>query len=53
MEVLYEPKKLYLIFEYLDVDLKRLMDGMPHLRTDKRMLKVSFQDFIVYTMKVC
>lgn len=40
LEVLYEPKKLYLIFDYLDLDLKRLMDSMPHLRNDKRMIKV-------------
>lgn len=33
-------KRLYLVFEYLDLDLKRFMDTNPHACRDHRLIKV-------------
>ncbi len=39
-DVIHGEKLLYLVFEFLDLDLKRLMDSRPFSR-DQRVIKVS------------
>lgn len=34
-------KRLYLVFEYLDLDLKKHMDSHPEFARDPRIIKVS------------
>jgi hypothetical protein len=38
--VVHSERRLYLVFEYLDLDLKKLMDAMPAFNTDPRRIKV-------------
>lgn len=38
VEVLYEESKLYLVFEFLDMDLKRYLDTLPKGKTIDRIL---------------
>lgn len=38
---MHSDKKLYLVFEYLDLDLKKHMDSHPNFGTDHRVVKVS------------
>lgn len=40
-DVVHSDKKLYLVFEYLDLDLKKHMDSHPNFGTDHRLVKVS------------
>ena len=40
-DVVHSNKKLYLVFEYLDLDLKKHMDSHPNFGTDHRLVKVS------------
>lgn len=37
---MHSDKKLYLVFEYLDLDLKKHMDSHPAFGTDHRLVKV-------------
>jgi hypothetical protein len=39
-DVIHADRRLYLVFEYLDLDLKKLMDGMPNFSSDHRLIKV-------------
>ena len=39
-DVVHSDKKLYLVFEYLDLDLKKHMDSHPTFGTDHRLVKV-------------
>mmetsp|Transcript_19146 Transcript_19146/g.32928 ORF Transcript_19146/g.32928 Transcript_19146/m.32928 type:complete len:298 (+) Transcript_19146:181-1074(+) len=39
-DVVHSDKKLYLVFEYLDLDLKRLMDTTPGFHKDLRLIKL-------------
>lgn len=39
---MHSDKKLYLVFEYLDLDLKKHMDSHPNFGRDHRLVKVSF-----------
>ena len=39
-DVVHSDKKLYLVFEYLDLDLKKHMDSHPNFGTDHRLVKV-------------
>ncbi|KIY92023.1 hypothetical protein MNEG_15941 [Monoraphidium neglectum] len=38
-DVIHADRRLYLVFEYLDLDLKKLMDGMPGFSADTRLIK--------------
>lgn len=38
--MIHAERRLYLVFEYLDLDLKKLMDGMPGFSNDSRLIKV-------------
>jgi len=38
-DVVHSDKKLYLVFEYLDLDLKKHMDSHPTFGTDHRLVK--------------
>eukprot|EP00850_Spirogloea_muscicola_P015906 SM000125S26111 [mRNA] locus=s125:288777:290905:- [translate_table: standard] len=38
-DVVHSDKRLYLVFEYLDLDLKKHMDMSPHLAKDFRLIK--------------
>lgn len=37
---MHEDRKLYLVFEFLDVDLKKHMDSHPQLYRDPTVVKV-------------
>jgi len=39
LEVIHEETKLYLVFEYLDLDLKKHMDSSPHISNDRMVIK--------------
>tara|TARA_B110000977_G_scaffold26211_2_gene32549 strand:- start:3534 stop:4259 length:726 start_codon:yes stop_codon:yes gene_type:complete len=39
MDVIHQDKKLYLVFEFLDVDLKKHLETHPHIGNDKRAVK--------------
>ena len=39
-DVIHSDQKLYLVFEFLDLDLKKHMDANPHLCRDHRLVKV-------------
>jgi hypothetical protein len=40
-DVVHSEKRLYLVFEYLDLDLKKHMDSSPDFGKDLRQVKVS------------
>ncbi|XP_050260451.1 cell division control protein 2 homolog A-like isoform X1 [Quercus robur] len=40
-DVVHSEKRLYLVFEYLDLDLKKYMDSSPEFAKDLRQIKVS------------
>lgn len=40
-DVVHSEKRLYLVFEYLDLDLKKHMDSSPEFVKDPRQVKVS------------
>jgi cyclin-dependent kinase 2 len=40
-DVVHSDKRLYLVFEYLDLDLKKHMDSSPEFVKDPRQVKVS------------
>jgi len=39
-DVVHSEKRIYLVFEYLDLDLKKHMDSCPDLAKDPRLVKV-------------
>ena len=39
-EVMYDNKRLFLVFEYLELDLKKYMDTTPALAQNKHLIKV-------------
>ncbi len=39
-DVVHSEKKLYLVFEFLDLDLKKLMDTSPNFHQDSVLIKV-------------
>ena len=39
-DVVHSEKRLYLVFEYLDLDLKKHMDSSPDFAKDRRQIKV-------------
>jgi len=53
-DVVHSEKRLYLVFEYLDLDLKKHMDSSPEFVKDPRQVKVSgtcgflFSDYIFW-----
>lgn len=40
-DVVHSEKRLYLVFEYLDLDLKKHMDSSSDFSKDPRLVKVS------------
>ena len=44
-DVVHSEKRLYLVFEYLDLDLKKHMDSSPEFTKDPRQVKVSTSTF--------
>lgn len=52
-DVIHSEKRLYLVFEFLDLDLKKLMDSKPNFSRDQRVIKVcklrshSYQDRVL------
>lgn len=38
-EVIYEEMKLYLVFEYLDLDFKKYMDFLFYILNDRMVVK--------------
>jgi hypothetical protein len=54
-DVVHSEKRLYLVFEYLDLDLKKYMDSTPEFSKDPRQIKVCdvstsifFGDFFIF-----
>lgn len=45
---MHSEKRLYLVFEYLDLDLKKHMDSSPDFSKDLHMIKVSFLAILLY-----
>lgn len=41
-DVVHSEKRLYLVFEYLDLDLKKHMDSCPEFSQDPRLVKVCY-----------
>lgn len=39
-DVVHSDKRLYLVFEYLDLDLKKHMDSCPELAKNPQLIKV-------------
>ncbi|RZS08268.1 hypothetical protein BHM03_00039207 [Ensete ventricosum] len=39
-DVVHSEKRIYLVFEYLDLDLKKHMDSCPEFSKDPRLIKV-------------
>lgn len=52
MDVIHCDRRLYLVFEYLDLDLKRFMDTHPLLCRDHRLIKVAFLSFLCMWLHV-
>lgn len=52
-DVIHSEKRLYLVFEFLDLDLKKLMDSKSNFSRDQRVIKVcgsrshSYQDRVL------
>lgn len=44
-DVVHSERRLYLVFEYLDLDLKKHMDSCPEFSKDTRTIKVSELSF--------
>jgi hypothetical protein len=40
-DVIHSDRKLYLVFEFLDLDLKKMMDTTPGFSKDHRLIKVT------------
>ncbi|KAK1321970.1 hypothetical protein QJS10_CPA03g02072 [Acorus calamus] len=51
-DVVHSEKRLYLVFEYLDLDLKKHMDSCPELSKDPRLVK-SFLHQILRGIAYC
>lgn len=51
-DVVHSEKRLYLVFEYLDLDLKKHMDSSPEFSKDPRLVKVS-KIYIILWMFPC
>ncbi|KAE8674597.1 Cell division control protein 2-like protein [Hibiscus syriacus] len=51
-DVVHSEKRLYLVFEYLDLDLKKHMDSCPEFGEDPRMIK-SFLYQILHGISYC
>ncbi|RWW23595.1 hypothetical protein GW17_00012159 [Ensete ventricosum] len=47
-DVVHSEKRIYLVFEYLDLDLKKHMDSCPELAKDPRLVKVSLSFSLEY-----
>lgn len=47
---MHEDRRLYLVFEFLDVDLKKHMDSHPQLYRDPTVVKVSAGKVIMCTL---
>eukprot|EP00775_Hariotina_reticulata_P006675 gene6675-6899_t len=39
-DVIHADRRLYLVFEYLDLDLKKLMDALPGFSSDHKLIKL-------------
>lgn len=42
-DVIHADRRLYLVFEFLELDLKKLMDSMPTFSSDHRLIKVCWR----------
>ena len=49
-DVIHSDQKLYLVFEFLDLDLKKHMDANPHLCKDHRLVKVPCTAYFLYKL---
>lgn len=51
-DVVHSEKRIYLVFEYLDLDLKKHMDSSPEFAKDSRLIKVRPFSLYKYTSGV-
>ncbi|CAN1753461.1 Cell division control protein 2 homolog A [Linum perenne] len=51
-DVVHSEKRLYLVFEYLDLDLKKHMDSCPEFGKDPRIVKVSTNFFKTFLYQI-
>lgn len=52
-DVIHEDRKLYLVFEFLDVDLKKHMDSQPQVYRDPLVVKVRCWCGCRRTLHIC
>lgn len=50
---MHSEKRLYLVFEYLDLDLKKHMDSSPDFAKDLHQIKVIFLSFCAAWWIMC
>lgn len=50
---MHSEKRLYLVFEYLDLDLKKHMDLTPDFSKDLHMIKVSAEKLLGIVLFMC
>jgi cyclin-dependent kinase 2 len=43
-DVVHNENRLYLVFEYLDLDMKKHFDSNPQLAQDRRVIKARVRD---------
>lgn len=48
-DVVQGDRKLYLVFEFLDLDLKKMMDTTPNFHKDTMLIKVSTRNTVTDT----
>ena len=46
-DVVHADRRLYLVFEYLDLDLKKHLDTSPHISQDRMLIKVGIFRVVV------
>lgn len=51
-DVVHSEKRIYLVFEYLDLDLKKYMDSCPELAKNPRLIKVETLCIITFYLHV-
>ena len=44
-DVVHSEKRIYLVFEYLDLDLEKFMDSCPEFAKNPSMIKVRNTEF--------
>lgn len=51
-EILMDDARLYLVFEFVPMDLKKFIDSRPRKRLDETMTKSFTYQVIIYTLSL-